>query len=133
LVFLDQVKLDSKQVLACLRDLQALPKLPGFAEQFNLGERFMFLDLSRIIDHNGPKLLEDFLGRPPLKPADIVASGLLKGISWEARFRAANQWYDSLVEGLRVQDRAERTKQLNKLDRELQVFKAKVDDPKVLA
>jgi hypothetical protein len=130
LVFLDRGKLDAKRLDACLRDLQALPPLPDVAEKIDLTERFMFLDAVMQLDRQGVNYLgalSGVTGQP--NPLPGVA---FKGIDWDPVLRDANDKYDRLTATLRKETRAERQKELARIDMEIRAIKAKAPGGKDL-
>jgi len=124
LVLLDRTKLDAKKVMTYLDDLQKLPPMPPLANAVDLCERFAYLETVMIVNRHGLKYLgslEGDLGGKGLPPA---FKQLEDAIDWDPALRAANKWYDRLVAGMRVKDRAEREKQLAQVVKELKDVKA---------
>jgi hypothetical protein len=122
--FLDRARLNAKQTKDCLRDLQGLPPVPALADRVNLGERFLFLDTVMMINRHGLEYLEGIsAGRKPRAPR-AKAQDTLAGVDWDPALRNANRWYDRLASAMRLQDRAAREKQFNRIDEELKGLKA---------
>ncbi len=128
LVFLDATKLTEKQLRACLRDLQSLRSIPPAADQLDLCERFMFLDAILMSHRHGIQYLESVPGGPPPKAPDPKVEQLLKDIDWDPVLRNGNRWYDRLVAALRVKERPEREKQLNRIEEDLKALQKSVPE-----
>ncbi|HEY7424036.1 MAG TPA: hypothetical protein VH682_07355 [Gemmataceae bacterium] len=110
-------KVDAKQIRSWLRDLQRLPPMPDMAEKIDLGQRFMGLDCFMLIARgDGPETPEAITGGAPPKDANPHA---LDVIDWDPALRLANRCYDRMATTMRIKDRAEREKQLNRLTKEL--------------
>lgn len=124
LVYLERVPLTAARTKECLADLQKLALMPDLADQFDLGERFLYLDCMQIMRRFGPdgflKAL-DGRERPVLPEARIEQ--FLAAVDWGLAFRSGNQWYDRYAAVLRGKDRPEREKQLDKLDDEVEQLK----------
>lgn len=133
LVWLDRAGLSADQARDCLRDLQALPPLQGMAEKVDLGERFMFLDTFQMLRRRGLGALEELSGPKAPVPDDPKAIEVLEKIDWAPPLRNANRWYDRMVAAMRLTERAQREKQLDKLDADLKELKAKVGGEEELA
>jgi hypothetical protein len=126
LAFLDGCKLKAKQLKDCLRDLQKLPPLPEMAGKVDLGERFMFLDIVRMVDRGGLQALELLSVGKSVKILDPEGKGVLDNIDWDRALRNANRWYDRLAAAMRVKERGAREKKFNQLKEELQTLRSKV-------
>jgi hypothetical protein len=113
--FLARAKLDAKQTLACLNDLQKLPPMPAMADKVDLGERFVFLDCVMLIRRHGIQYLDALAkgGTPKAAPRP------LDGIDWEPALRNGNRWYDRMAVAMRLKDRSAREKELNQINNEL--------------
>src|SRR5262245_8071803 len=122
LAFLDRAKLTPKQIRDCMRDLQALPPMPPAADKIDVGERFMMLDSILLIrrgDGDGLGLA----GFP--KKDDPAAQQALDAIDWGLIMRNGNKWYDRLAGAMRIKDRAEREKELDQIENDLQALAKK--------
>jgi len=113
LAYLERAKLTSKQVLERLKDLQALPPMPPMADKIDVGERFMGLDTVRFLGRGGD------MGGPGAKKLSAEDLKALAAIDWDGIARDCNKWYDRMVAALRIKDRAEREKELDKVEKEL--------------
>jgi hypothetical protein len=132
LAYLERANLTAKQVRDRLADLQKLPAMPSMADKVDLAERCMYLDCVRLVRSNGPGMLEGLAGGPAKKPDPKVMQAM-EMIDWEPALRGGNRWYDRLAAAMRVKDRAEREKQLDKLEEELKALKKDAADPAGLA
>jgi hypothetical protein len=99
LAFLTTPGLTAKQFRRCLDDLQKLPLLPALADRVDLGERCVIID----------SLLK-------ASPEDAKET---ENIDWDPGLLKFNRFYDRLVTILRVKDRQQRTKQLDKVAAEI--------------
>jgi hypothetical protein len=122
--WLERARPTAKLARACLRDLQGLPALPPVADKIDLGERFMFLSSLQVIRNGGFGMLEGLSGGTGPKRPNPEAEQAMAQIDWEPTLRTGNRWYDRMVAALRVKDRAEREKQLDRIEKELRVLKA---------
>jgi hypothetical protein len=116
--YLQSARLNSRQALARLKDLQALPPMPSVADKIDLGERFMFLDSVQMVRRGGVGTLEGLSGGKSEKPTKEELRGLSM-IDWAPALRNGNQWYDRMVAALRHKDRAGRKKALDAIERDL--------------
>ena len=133
LVFVDNAKLSSKEILNCLRDLGKLRPLPLMAEKIDLGERFLFLDSIRIVDRDGIDALSNSNGLGPPENPDSNGEQLLKSIDWDLALRNGNRWYDRIVQALRSADRDQREKRIREIEGDLKALKAALMDSANLA
>jgi hypothetical protein len=129
--FLERARPTAKQARAYLRDLQGLPPMAPLADKVDLGERFMFLDSVMLLRRHGPRFLEGLSATGPLKEPvpkepDPKEQQALDAIDWDTILRTGNRWYDRMVAALRVQDRAAREKQLDRIEEDLKKLKQDV-------
>src|SRR5262249_25822850 len=103
LAFLDCAGLEAKRIENCLGDLCQLPSLPGMADKVDLGERFLFLDTTLMIDRHGIAYLEGLAGGLS-KDSNPLADRMLEVIDWDPALRNANRWYDRLAAAMRGKD-----------------------------
>jgi hypothetical protein len=122
LAFLDHTNPNAKQLRSCLRELQALPRF-DITAPIDLGERFTVLETILLIDRHGMKYLEALAGGTREK-SNLIAESVLDDIDWDPAFQIANRMFDRIVTILRVKERAEREKKLDRLDTELKALKA---------
>src|SRR5262249_280178 len=136
LAYLERANLTAKQFQDRLKDLQGLPAMPLMADPVDVGERIMYLDTLEVIRRRGSAFLEQLAprmegpaGGPPKKPKAEELKALAM-IDWEPALRNGNRWYDRMVGALRLKDRADREKALEKIDQDLKRLAA---SPKNLA
>jgi hypothetical protein len=123
LAYLERARLSAKQVQDRLKDLQGLPSMPPMADKIDLAERFVFLDAVQMIRRGGLGTLEALSGGPaPRKPSPEEQKALA-AIDWEPALRNGNRWYDRMVVAMRVQNRASREKEFNRLEKDLEDVK----------
>src|SRR5262249_35496459 len=115
--FLGSVKLSPKQLQACMRDLQALPPMAPLADKIDTGERFMFLDSGQMMRRGGTNVLGLIGGGAP-KQLDAKEQKALEAIDWDMILRTGNGWYDRMSTSMRRKDRAQREKELDKIEEE---------------
>ncbi len=129
LAYLERADLTAAQARDRLKDLQGLPPMPPLADKIDLCERFEYLDSAELVRRRGLGTLEALLdGSPPPKP-DADAEKALAAIDWAPALRNGNVWYDRMAAALRLKDRGERDKELDKIDQELRALKAKNSPP----
>jgi len=127
LAYLERAGLTTEQIQKCLKELQALPSMPSMADKIDLGERMVYLDTVQHLRRNGPGALDD----PPAKEPDPAELRALVSIYVPA-LRNGNRWYDRIAAALRHKDRAEREKELDKIEKELAALKKGVAGPGTL-
>jgi hypothetical protein len=122
LAFIEHANLDSKQLLAKLKDLQSLPPMPTIADKIDVTERTMFLDSLSFIERGHVNLFNGLLpgNIPDLSKEELEG---LKRIDWEPARENAMRYYDRMVAGLRLKTRAARNQQLDSLETELKKLK----------
>lgn len=127
IAFIAESKLDSKKLLACLRDLQSLPPRPPFADLIDTGERFFFLDSTMMLEREGVKGLDALAGGAPTKgnPYALLEKLVFKDINWDPALRKANQFYDRMVAAMREKDVIVRDNKLAEIEKEIKTIKAK--------
>jgi hypothetical protein len=130
LAFLDRAKLSTKQVQNCLRDLQGLPSMPPVADKLDLGERFLLLDSAMQLRRHGVHYLESLAGGPSPKKSDPQVQKALDDMDWNTVLRNANRCYDRIAAAMRVKDRSDREKELNRIGEELKAMKKDTTDPR---
>jgi hypothetical protein len=128
LAFLDSAKLDVQRVRNCVRDLQELPPRVVIADQVDLGERFVFLDMIMMIDRHGFQELSKNRLSPRDEPPNpfhslMVNVMILTNIDWDPALRNANRWYDKYVAALRQPKRGPRERRLEAVDDERRTLK----------
>src|SRR5262245_6025607 len=132
LAYLERAKLDSKQILARLKELQDLPPIPPIADKIELGERIMYLDSLQFLRRGGVGQLEGLAGGQVKKPTPEELQAL-DMIDWEPALRSANKWYDRMARAMRLKTRADREKEFGKMDEDLKALKKDAVQPANLA
>lgn len=125
LAFIQNASLSRQQMHASLKHLQGLPPMPANADRMDLGERLICLDALQSI-HRG--MFDEFKGGPAHAP-DATALKALEMIDFEPTLRKANQVYDRITIAMRLPDRAQRIRELSKMEKVLdeEVRKGKLD------
>ncbi len=118
LAYLERAKLTSKQIQACLNDLQTLPPLPSMADRIDLGERLMCLDGLQMIRRGNASTFLGQLGGAQTK-VDPKEEAAMARIDWEPALRNCNKWYDRLAAAMRLKDRTEREAALTQIEKDL--------------
>ncbi|HEV3437375.1 MAG TPA: hypothetical protein VG122_08450, partial [Gemmata sp.] len=121
LAYLERAKLTSKQILDCLKDLQALPPMASMADKIDLFERFSYLQTMQLIRRGSSGMFEDPVTGKPRKPTPDELKAL-EMIDWESALKEGNTWYNRMVVALRLKDRVEREKEFDKIEKELEVL-----------
>ena len=127
LVFLDKAQPDAKRIEACLRNLRALPIPAAPAEQMDVGERFIMLDIIMMTDKQGYGFLA-IAGEGSRRP-DPLGEAVFKGINWDITLETVNKWHDRMVAAMREKDRFERKRKLNELIEDRESVKANAINP----
>jgi hypothetical protein len=126
--FLDHAELTSKQILACLQDIRNLPPMPALADEMDLGERFMCLDMMLTVARHGVSVLDNLeksaMGQQP--GAQDKARWFTSNINWDPALRNANSWIDRFVAALHIKDRPTRTQELATLNQDLRHLKQQI-------
>ena len=121
LAFLESGKLSAKQLHNCLKDLQDLPAWPPMADKIDLCERFMYLDCLQLLRSGGAKTVAGLVREElPLPKDPEIALAL---IDWTPVMRNGNHWHDRIAKALRQKERAERERELNRIEDELKALK----------
>ncbi len=133
LVLLTHSDVPSRQILACLGDLQQLPPLPSVADQMDRCERLMLLDILLQTAEQGSPYLDGIAKdwKPP-EGNRLVARLFTRSVNWDPAFRAANRWYDRIAATLRIPDRPRRERELAAQTDELKALNEKAKSMKVL-
>jgi hypothetical protein len=121
LAFLESAKLDAKQTMRCLKDLQELPPIPPPAEAVDLLERFSFLDIVMLLDRHGPQFLETLTG---VLDKEFKLKQIPNDVNWDPALRAGNKIYDRMAAAMRVKDRGARDKALRQIETDIKELKA---------
>jgi RNA polymerase sigma factor (sigma-70 family) len=125
LALLDCARPTAKQARTWQRDLERLSPIPAIADKVDLGMRYTFLNTVMLARRHPVKtlrLIEILQGhrRPPLPNPDPEPSpALVASLDWDAILRTGNAWFDRVVAAQRIQDRAQRQKELDRVEEEL--------------
>lgn len=130
---LDCGKLTAQQIKDRLADLHKLPPMPGIAEKIDLTERFMMLDTLMLIPRGDAKLVAGLTGVALPEPPKGVGKPGFADVDWDPALRAFNKWCDRTAAVLRIKDRPERIKQMDKLASDQSKLKMDVMDSGQLA
>jgi hypothetical protein len=117
LAYLERAKLDSKQILARLKDRQSLPPMPPLADKIETGERHTYHDSLQLISRGA----DPAAGPGARKPTEEELRALA-AIDWDGIRRDADKWYGRMAAALRIKDRAEREKAFDEIDKELEAL-----------
>jgi hypothetical protein len=124
LAYIEGARLTSAQLLSRMKELKALPPFASLADKVNLAERIVYLEQLQLIRRNGVGFMERLAGEPTKgagqrKPTKEELEQALSKLDWAAALRRANGWYDRMVAALRPSSHGERSKELDKLDKEV--------------
>jgi hypothetical protein len=135
LAFIDHAKLTSKQLLACLNDLQQLPPMPSVADKIDLFERFMTLEAMIVVAHRGWPAINDLSGytAPPPKEDDLMGRMFMQSINWDPALKNANRWCDRCVAAARLPDHAAREEEWAAITRDLKALRQQVSGTGLIA
>jgi hypothetical protein len=108
--------------------------MPPPADTVNLGERFCILDHIMMVNRHGLRYLEaisargveriagsDERKRDPLQ--ERMQEQIMEGADLDSALRDVHRWFDRVVAAMRLQDHAERAKQLDRIGEELNDLK----------
>jgi len=123
IAILDNAKLTSAEVLAKLKDLQALPPFPKVADKLDLTERTMFLDCIRLLKRGGLGNLEGIIGGTGAGKLSDEEKKALDAIDYAPARASGMKWYDRMVLSLKKPTRAERVREMNAIEAELKDLK----------
>src|SRR5262249_37600236 len=124
-----------KQTIDCLRDLQRLRPMPAVADHVDLTERFMVLDSVLLADRLGFRYLGALVGGKfdeAFAPLGKELKNKKAAIDWDPGLRNGNQLFDRMVAAMRLKDRGQREKELDRIERSMGDLKASLVDPKHL-
>jgi hypothetical protein len=128
LAYLQHSTVDRQRLDRILRDLDALPRMRPLSERFDVGERFMALDMIAMIDRRGPKALHDGLGLLSANP-DLLERFLYSNAVWEPAMRNTNIWFDRMVGASETKDPQQRRQKLAEVESEIVRLKEKAAVP----
>jgi hypothetical protein len=127
LAFIESAGLPSDKIMACLKDLQALPPMPSIAEKIDVTERLTYLQVIQMLRRDASKSI-GILNDPTLKLTEEEKKALEK-IDWEPAIKNATQWYDRIIAAIRLKDRVAREKEFDKIDKELEMLVKESKEP----
>ncbi len=130
LAYLDHPDLTSKRALACLKELQGLPRVAPLADKIGVCERMMGLDALQNM-RRGVGGLAALLG-----PGEVVIPDEKKAfemMDWTAVMQTMNKSYDRLSAAMRLKDRAARLKEFDKIEADFKAIKKEFADPEKMA
>ena len=113
IAFLGHANLPPDRISDCLRDLKALPPMPGVGDKINKYERFMCLDAFMSIARNLQNI-ED-LNRPgggASKAGNPLRRLFTRSVNWDPALRNANRAYDRCAALTRLTDRDQRAAEM---------------------
>jgi hypothetical protein len=139
LAYLECSGLTSKLILDRLKELQSLPPMPPIADRIDLAERICHFQLLQSIKRDAGQLLIslrlalgffgpltrdgdkrlDHLGDLPEK-LTAEEQNALEMMDWRPAVKSANQWIDRIVAAMRIENRFNREKELDKIYSELE-------------
>ncbi len=125
LALLDYARPTAKQARTWQRDLERLSPIPAVADKVDLGMRYTFLDTVMLARRHPVKtlrLIEILKGHrsPPLPNPDPEPSpAVVASLDWDAILCTGNAWFDRVVAAQRIKDRAQRQKELDRVEEEL--------------
>jgi hypothetical protein len=104
-------KLTAPQALQMRAELEALPPLLNYFEQFNLGERYFMLDcdLQRASDPNDALISQIIFGDGEITDGTQKIQKTVNAlIDWDVVLRTGNEWVDKFVTAGRLANRSQR-------------------------
>jgi len=113
--YLERADLTSKQALDRLKDLQSLRPVKPMADKIDVGERMMGLDSLQLIRRGGGF---DGGNNKPTEE-DLKA---LEMIDWTPAMQSLNKFYTRMATAMRIKDRADREKEFEKIEKELEAL-----------
>lgn len=116
-------KPDAATLRKRLADVRALPAMPTLADGLDFGERMFFLDSYQLVRRGGAKALAG-LGGPGVEIPPVGAEALQQ-FDWNPMLRDGNRYYDRMAAALRLPTRAERQRELGKIDADARDLSAK--------
>ena len=119
IAFLDRAKPDAKMLENCVRDWNALTRMPALAEKIALGERYSFLDIIMKVDRDGLQALSE--GKPA-QPNALIDQAM-KTINWDPALESVGKWYDRLAAICGEKDRVQRSRDFEVFAKELRAMK----------
>jgi hypothetical protein len=125
LAYIERADLTVKQTQDRQNDLLGLPATPPMADKIDLAERLTHLELVQMIRQRGFGRLEALShdgpdhDRPYTPKPGPDGEKALTAMDWAPALRDCNHLYDRLVAAMRVKDRADRDKQLKRVQQDI--------------
>jgi hypothetical protein len=120
LAYVERAGLTADRYLGRLKELRDLPPMAPLADKIGTGERLMGLDAIQMIRSGR--------GDKGLAPEEQKALAM---IDWNLILRSCNKWYDRMSAAMRIKDRAEREKEFDVIEKELEETVKKNRDPDI--
>jgi hypothetical protein len=115
LAYLSRADLSAKQIQDRLKDLQGLPQMTPLADKIDLESRFIYLDSVQLVRRGG-------LGTLVPEKHEAQAEKGLAAIDWEPALRNGNRLFDRMAAAMRLKDRADREKELDKIEEDIKAI-----------
>ncbi len=125
LALLDLARPTAKQARTWQRDRERLSPIPAVADKVDLGRRYTFLDsvmLARRHPVKTLRLMEILWGQrwlPLPNPDPEPPPAFVASLDWDTILRTGNAWFDRVVAAQRITDRAQRQKELDRVEEKL--------------
>ncbi len=128
LAYLEHPDLTSKRALACLKELQGLPRATPLADKIGVCERMMGLDAIQYIRRSGGAGgLDNLFAGENFVIVDEKKA--FETVDWTTVMQSLNKGYDRLDAALRLKDRAARLKEFEKIENDYKDIKKEFADP----
>jgi hypothetical protein len=125
LALLDCVRPTARQARTWQRDLERLSGIPALADKVDLGMRYTFLNTVMLARRHPVKtlrlieILQGDRSPPSPNPEPEPSPDFVASLDWDAILRTGNARFDRVVAAQRIQDRAQRQKELDRVEEEL--------------
>jgi hypothetical protein len=119
LAYVERANLTAIQACGHIKDLQALQPFPQTVDKIDLYERYLLNDTSSMMEGRGGKWDQKKWDRK-LTPQEQKIWGTL---DWSVAVNDGNRWFDRIVAALRLKDRRDRQKALEKIEEERKSLK----------
>lgn len=121
LAFAQHAKLSLTQWRDRFEDLQALPAFPAIADTLDLGERLKHLDALQSFQRGDLSEWAFWLKVPEKLDAKLQTRNL-EQIDWSLACREGNKWFDRAVACVKINERPEREKKLDRFDTDVKAI-----------
>ncbi len=125
LALLDFARPTAKQAQTWQRDRERLSAIPAVADKTDLGMRYTFLNTVMLARRHPVKtlrlieILKGLRWAPLPNPDPEPSPAFVASLDWDAILRTGNAWFDRVVAAQRIKDRAQRQKELDRIEQEL--------------